>query len=71
MQRKNHWRGGCESTGMDRRLWATELAREAAWKKIKKKKTLVVGLVLFVGGFFPHFTEPEDQVLVHFLSKST
>lgn len=52
---------------MDGRLWATELAREAALKKAK----LVLGLVLFVGGFFPHFTELEEQVFVHFLSKLT
>lgn len=35
------------------------------------EKNLVLGLVLFVGAFFPHFTELEDQVFVHFLSKST
>lgn len=36
-----------------------------------KKTSLVLGLVSFVGGFCPHFTELEDQVFVHFLSKPT
>lgn len=44
----------------------TELPKGAAWKN-----KLVLGLVVFVGEFFPHFTELEDQVFVHFLSKST
>lgn len=40
-------------------------------RQLEKKTTLVLGLVLFVGGFFPYFTELEDQVFVHFLSKPT